>query len=348
MAREVRCNRRPVNRNAGQAELVQGGVRPVTAFRSTTFLLPEITGIDDAFNRWEYRVKSFNLTTWMVLVTCFGLGCAAVHGDGDNQLQGTGGAPTAAATGGKGGGHAAGSTGGTSPVPDGGVLVVNDASSTCTRLNIGIIGNPGSNPSSNFQSWLEARGTTVQRIQTTADVPLTTDALEPFDVVVIDFPARTFTADEAAIFAAWVNAGGGFAAMSGYHDDPSQDWRANPLLAPLGLAFAGDRIWGPVTMFADHPITAGLSSVTFTGGYPVAEVGSSSSTRTPIGFISANGNKTPVAYAVTMGDGKGFVWGDEWIEFDSEWSSQPQIPRLWLQVFSWLAPGDRCMLTGIG
>ena len=46
--------------------------------------------------------------------------------------------------------------------------------------------------------------------------------------------------------------------------------------------------------------------------------------------------------------GRAFVWGDEWIEYDSEWSSMPRIPELWLQVFAWIAPANRCMLTGIG
>ena len=187
----------------------------------------------------------------------------------------------------------------------------------------------------------------MQRIQTTPDVPLTADALKPFDVIVLDLPPRQYTADEAAIFGAWVAAGGGVASMSGYHDDTSQDWRANSLLSQLGVAYSGDRIWGPVTQFAAHPITTGLKSVTFTGGYPVSDLGGAGS-RTPIGFLSANGNQIAVAYAVQMGAGKAFVWGDEWIEFDSEWSTLPQIPTLWLQVFAWVSPGNRCMLIGIG
>jgi len=230
---------------------------------------------------------------------------------------------------------------------DAGTFIADVAPTMCSQLNIGILGNPGSNASSNFQAWLEARGTTVQRIQTTPDVPLTADALQPFDVVVLDLPPRDYTADEAAIFGAWVAAGGGVASMSGYHDDTSQDWRANSLLSQIGVAYSGDRIWGPVTMFAVHPITTGLTSVTFTGGYPVADLGGAG-TRTPIAFIPSNGNQVTVAYAVQMGAGRAFVWGDEWIEFDSEWSSQPQIPQLWLQVFSWIAPANRCTLIGIG
>jgi hypothetical protein len=46
-----------------------------------------------------------------------------------------------------------------------------------------------------------------------------------------------------------------------------------------------------------------------------------------------------------MGSGRAFVWGDEWIEFDSEWMAIPQIPQLWVQVFSWLAPKTTCQLN---
>ncbi|HSQ67917.1 MAG TPA: hypothetical protein VLM85_32125, partial [Polyangiaceae bacterium] len=33
-----------------------------------------------------------------------------------------------------------------------------------------------------------------------------------------------------------------------------------------------------------------------------------------------------------------FVWGDEWIEFDSQWSTLPEIKQLWVNVFAWVAP----------
>jgi hypothetical protein len=285
---------------------------------------------------------------WLLLFClCAGLGCASVKGDGpagsgaSSGDVGASGGSSPTGTGGRGG------TGDEFVPPDGGFFVA-DVSTDCARLNIGILGNPGSNASSNFQSWLEARGTSVQRIQTTPDVPLTADALKPFDVVVLDLPAREYTADEASIFGVWVAAGGGVAAMSGYHDDTSQDWRANSLLSQLGLAYSGQRIWGPVMQFANHPITVGLTSVTFTGGYPVADLGGTG-TRTPIAFIPANGDEIPVAYVAEMGAGKAFVWGDEWIEFDSEWSSLPQIPKLWLQIFAWIAPpGNHCALIGIG
>ena len=39
------------------------------------------------------------------------------------------------------------------------------------------------------------------------------------------------------------------------------------LLAPFSVAYTGGLLNGPVTTFATHPITTGLTSVTFNGGY---------------------------------------------------------------------------------
>jgi hypothetical protein len=227
---------------------------------------------------------------------------------------------------------------------DAGSTPTGDASAGCARLNIGIFGNPGSNSSSNFEQWLTRAGTSVTRIQTTADEPLTGATLVPFDVVVLDCLTRDYSADEVTSFAAWVTTGGGVAAMSGYHDDPTVDWRANSLLAPLGVAFGGERAWGPATTFAMHPITKGLTSVTFTGGYAITDLGGASSVRTAIAFLPSTPAR-PVSFAIQMGSGRAFLWGDEWIEFDSEWAALPEIPQLWVQAFAWIAPMTACALN---
>jgi hypothetical protein len=112
------------------------------------------------------------------------------------------------------------------------------------------------------------------------------------------------------------------------------------------VAYTGALLNGPVTDFATFPITMGLTSVTFAGGYAIADLGGSASTRTPIAFLpdAADGGNVAVSYAVTMGDGHAFVWGDEWIEFDSQWSTLPQIKQLWVQVFAWISPKNKCRL----
>ena len=289
---------------------------------------------------------TFRIPIAPVLAVLGLIGCSAASdegrasagsGSGRNVTPPTSGGPGSASSGGGSGGNGfilnvdAGST------PDG------NPTTACARLNIGILGNPGSNSSSNFEQWLTKAGTSVKRIQTTADEPMTQATLQPFDVVVLDCLTRDYLPDEVTSFAAWVSTGGGVAAMSGYHDDTAIDWRANSLLAPLGVAFSGDRVWGPATSFATHPITKGLTSVTFTGGYAVADLASSSSERNAIAFLPSTPPK-PVAFAIQMGSGHAFVWGDEWIEFDSEWAALPEIPQLWVQAFAWIAPTTTCAL----
>ncbi len=205
---------------------------------------------------------------------------------------------------------------------------------SCTTLNIGILGNPGANNSSNFQAWLVAAGTSVTRIQTNAaDPAIDSGTLASFDVVILDWLARDFSPTEAAVVQARVSAGGGLIAMSGYNGT-STDWRANVLLQPFSVAYSGSLLNGPVTSFASHPTTVGLTSVTFAGGYAVTDLGGNGSTRTAVAFISS----TPVAYAIQLGAGRAFVWGDEWIEFDSQWTTLPQIKQFWVNIFGWVAP----------
>ena len=220
---------------------------------------------------------------------------------------------------------------------DAGALDAADANA-CRVINIGILGNPGSLPSSNFQAWLTKAGTTVARIQT-GTTPLVANDLTPFDVIILDWLQHDYSPAEVAIVQAFVEAGGGLIAMTGYSGGTS-DWRANPLLASLGVSYVGGLVGGPVKIFMPHPITQGLSSVTFNGGYLVGTLGASPNKLTPIAAIP-EGN---VAYAIEASKGRAFVWGDEWIEFDSEWSHLPEIKQLWVNVFAWIAPSG-CPLT---
>jgi hypothetical protein len=245
---------------------------------------------------------------------------------------------------------------------DAGEVLLHDGVSAdagaCNRIRIGILGNPGAYTSADFQAWLSQAGTSVQRIQTTAPTaPITAAALQAFDVVILDRLTRDYTSDEASAVASFVSAGGGLVSMTGYTNVPAIDWRANSLIAPLGLAYTGQVLNGPgqpslpVTSFANFPITAGLTSVTFLGGYGITQVAGNAgnaSTRTPIAFLPGSledpGNIT-VGYAVQLGTGHAFVWGDEWIEYDSEWSTLLEIKRLWVQVFAWVAPQNSCGLV---
>lgn len=221
-----------------------------------------------------------------------------------------------------------------------------DPSTACEQLGIGILGNPGAYNGADFEQWLTMSGATVQRIQTTPGEPVTAATLQAFDVVVLDWLTRDYAASEAATFAAWVAAGGGVVSMTGWDNITTDDWHPNSLLAPLEVAYGGPLLNGPVTDLAAHPITDGLTSVVFKGGYAIEDLGGNASVRTPIASLpaaGAAGGKVNVGYAIQMGKGRAFAWGDEWIEFTSEGQMFP--PQLWVQAFAWIAPARRCVLT---
>ncbi|MEX1363306.1 MAG: hypothetical protein AB1Z98_09285 [Nannocystaceae bacterium] len=204
----------------------------------------------------------------------------------------------------------------------------------CDCLAIALVGIPGANSSSSFEQWLTDQGTSTVRIN-----PVLIDAatLAPYDIIILDRQTRGYSALEAAAFEAWVGNGGGLMAMSGYgfSVDTNQEW-PNGILGSFGLSYSGTVLNGPVTDFAVHPITDGLSSVTFLGGYTVDEAMAGSTQL--IGRIGT----TTVARARSFGDGKVFVWGDEWIQFDSEWSTMPEIEMFWANTLTWLSPPSVC------
>jgi hypothetical protein len=209
----------------------------------------------------------------------------------------------------------------------------------CDCLQIGVLGIPGFAPSSSFQAWLTARGTSVTRFGVD-DIPLTVERLSAFDVVIVDQVIRDYAPEEAAAMRDFVAAGGGVMSMTAYNgDDDDRIW-PNSLLLGLGVEYLDGLREGPVTMFESHPLTEGLSSVTFLGGYRIGEIADAPGTRTIIARVSDGA----AGVAVELGEGRAFVWGDEWIQFDSEWSSMPQINDLWVNVLSWIGPRDRCVV----
>jgi hypothetical protein len=295
--------------------------------------------------------------------------CSADDGGvagGDGGAGGTAGAAGAAGgAGGSSGAAGAGTagTGGSIGLPDSGSCTPSAATETicdgldddcngkvddvdvgkdgiCDCLSIGIVGSPGSNPSANFQAWLTARGTSVERTHMTASEAFDLTLLGRYDVVILDKLPREYTAAEAEALRSWVSSGGGFVSMTGYTGQPAPDFYTNTLLAPFGLAYQPGLHTEPVTIFATHPVTAGLTSVTFAGGYLVKDIGAPGGTSTVIGSISAG----PVAFAHERAKGRAVVWGDEWIEFDSEWVALPEIEKLWVNLIAWIGPQHSCQV----
>ncbi len=205
----------------------------------------------------------------------------------------------------------------------------------CDCLAIGIVGTPGSLASSQFQQWLIDRGSSADRID-----PPSVDAavLDAYDVVILDQLTREYTAVEAAAFDTWVSAGGGLMSMTGHTASPvsAQDW-PNGILGPMGLSYQGALLNGPVTDFEPHPIALGLTSVTFLGGFEV--VADNPAVNDVVGRLPGG---VVAGMAQERAAGKIFVWGDEWIEYDSEWESLPEITQLWVNIFEWITPVSLC------
>ncbi len=205
----------------------------------------------------------------------------------------------------------------------------------CDCLAIGIIGTSGGLASSQFQQWLIDRGSSAERID-----PALIDAtvLADYDVVILDQLTREYTAAEATAFDTWVSAGGGLMSMTGHTASPvsAQQW-PNTVLGPMGLTYQGPLLNGPVTDFELHPVSVGLTSVTFLGGFEVVAdnpVANDVIGRLPGGAVAGMAQERAL--------GKILVWGDEWIEYDSEWESLPEITQLWVNIFEWITPVSLC------
>ena len=211
----------------------------------------------------------------------------------------------------------------------------------CRR--IGIMGAPGANGSADFQAWLETQGAIATRFHGAASASeLQRAELETFDLVIVDWLQRTYTPAEAETLAAWVTDGGGLMVMTG-HDSGATADRHISLLVALGPTYdlAAGPINGPATLL-EHPTTrtaegAGtLPTVTFNGGLRTVVPAELAGTVVPMATI---GDQV-VGVAGPLGGGRVLLFGDEWIEFDSEWSSMPAIPQLWLNVVTWLSPEE--------
>jgi hypothetical protein len=269
-----------------------------------------------------------------------GKGGAGQGGASEGGAAGQGGAGQGGASeGGAGVGGASMAGAGQGGAVTGGAGGAAGSGGGCNLLRIGIIGVPGANPSSDFQAWLQALGTSAERVGTAPAEVFDDALLSKYDVIILDQLVREYTAGEAGALQKWVLGGGGFVSMTGYTGGPT-DFRANTFLSPFGLSYGGALISGPVTSFVPHPVTAGLTSVTFAGGYAIQQTPVAGVTTTEVATIGS----APVGEAILSGKGRGFVWGDEWIEFDSEWSTMPEIKQLWVNVLTWITPHAHCAL----
>ena len=157
--------------------------------------------------------------------------------------------------------------------------------------------------------------------------------------MILDALERSFAATEAAAFAAWIHGGGSVMSLSGFTGtDP--DWsRPNSLLADLPIQYVSGLLPTPpgvVTDFASHPVTTGLHDVTFLGGYQVVLNGQCDGATQDVALF----NGAPVGAACDHGSGRVYLWGDEWVEYSSQWTSSTDVQQFWQDAIDWLSHKD--------
>jgi hypothetical protein len=221
----------------------------------------------------------------------------------------------------------------------------------CDCLRIATLGLPGVwGEGDVFEGWLEARSD--DSAVDFGNNALTPEMLLGIQILVLlDISEREITSEaqalEAVALTEWLEAGGGMVTLIGYQAGEFDVIEANAFLAPLGLAYdteevlhrSGDQT-APVSQFAEHPVFEGVSALGVDNGKePIGSVGE----------VVAAAEDIRVARSALIGDGKVFMWGDEWISYDSEWENTDdyQVERFWLNLFKWLSPEKECQVPVI-
>jgi hypothetical protein len=276
---------------------------------------------------------------------------------GGGQTGGGAALPDAGSGGGLGGGTGAGGGSGGGGPGTGQCDLVGDGGCACLRLaTLGFNGQWGQGDV--FGDWLQQKA--LLGVTNLGGGVLTADALAPFEVIIVqDVRAgtagqagvgkgigRTYSAEEVQVLQQWVANGGGLATLTGYAD-PTEVGNVNSLLAPFGLSYGSTQIlFGgsgstvPVTHWATHPVSEGITRIGVDNGYPVLGGGT-------LVAWEPNPGQYDVARAVDSSLGHVFAWGDEWITYNSEWNNHPdyQVARFWLNLLRWLVPPDQCQIV---
>lgn len=213
----------------------------------------------------------------------------------------------------------------------------------CDCLRIATLGNPGMWGAGNvFTTWLNERSDSGAA--NLEGAVLTKELLSQYQVIVaqdLKDIGRVYASDEVAALKAWIESGGGLMTLIGY-GDPSELTNVNTLVASFSMSYGAQQILPkdgttvPITAWTMHPTTQGVKIVGIDNGYPV--VGEAEEIATKDGHV--------VARAKEVGKGHIYMWGDEWITYDSEWKDHPdyQVELFWLNIIKWLTPVAECQV----
>jgi hypothetical protein len=139
---------------------------------------------------------------------------------------------------------------------------------------------------------------------------------------------------------AWVEAGGGLMSMTGPHQQP--DACRPPELVDRADGAELQRQRG-LLLGSGHAVRAapdqhGPDLAPFAGGLFIDIVDDGVGVNQTIMTLPPG----PVGVVQERMMGRLFVFGDEWVEFDSQWMNMPDIKQFWVQTLSYLGPKDSC------
>ena len=212
----------------------------------------------------------------------------------------------------------------------------------CDCYSIGIVGTAGANPASDFDAWLNATGTGVTRFGTDPGHVLTAEEIAPFDILILDRLTHVYTDAEAAVLRAFVEQGHGLITMAGYDNSATDRAQQNSLVRAVGVQLVEPIYLDPTEEWLEHPISDGTSDVQFRGGWPLEALPGETLGQT---VLRSQDDSAILGVAKEAGSGRAFIYGDEWISFDSEWRTIPGVTVLWQNAIRWVGPTTACFPT---
>jgi hypothetical protein len=220
----------------------------------------------------------------------------------------------------------------------------NDAGE-CTCINIASIGRTatyglGEDNTDAFVTWLNDNSSAAVDLHIIKPT-LSMDFLLNYDVIILqaleddEYGALwTFTADEAAALAQWVEAGGGLITLMGYGADAHEVEPTNFLLQFANIAYNRDDpfttcpdnlcyCWGNsisvVGLDPSHPVSANISLLPLFHGRSIDA---------PDGTVIGQSDGIVYAVGQQVGNGRIFAFADEWVTYTSQWLGTGQTQEI--------------------
>jgi hypothetical protein len=270
------------------------------------------------------------------------------------------------------------------PVDDAGhdrEIICDPTTGECTCVNIGLLGRlptygavPGQDNTAALEAWLNEKSSAVVVTHTT-DVAITPEFLSQYDVLILQAlenqeggPYWDYEGQEVVALRQWVEAGGGIISMMGYGAVANEVNPTNTLLSFSGFSYNGDDILYecglvPVCCHClgssvpmegwnqNHPISANINSVGVFHGRSINAPAEAE--------IVAEGEGGIYGATLQWGEGRIFVFNDEWVSYTSQWTgegvdddcmtdtddvcygispdTQYQVPQFWYNAIKWVS-----------